>query len=114
MKNYEKNFIFRSATKPDGMQAEFDLEQGTWLVTTDMTPYLKEAAEERELLEIQRRSGKVSPYRRFAVIPDICGIYIKENYGIDIFEPSTMKDKEKLSQWKKIFTREFPKLVVST
>lgn len=114
MREYERNFIFRSATKPDGIEAKFDLEEGRWIVTTDMTPYLQEAAEERELLDIQRRSGKLSPYRRFAVIPDICAIFIKEHYGIDIFHKDTMKDTDALAKWKKIFVKEFPSLVIST
>ena len=107
-------FKFHSATAVEGMQATFDLDTGIWSVHTDMEPYLEEARIEREKLELLKSMGQKPHYRRFAVIPDICVIYIAENYGIDAHHKDFMNDHDKKAKWKKIFTELYPKLVIST
>ena len=67
MSNQE--FKFYSATAVEGMQANFNLEEGSWTVNADMTEFLEEARFERELLEAQKAKGQMPHYRRFAVIP---------------------------------------------
>ena len=107
-------FRFHSATAVEGMDALFDLDTGQWSVTTDMQPYLDAAEKERQLLELQRSTGNVPQFRKFAIIPDICVVYINENYGIDAFAPDFMHDQDKVKRWRQIFTELYPKLVIST
>lgn len=52
-------------------------------------------------------------HRKFATIPDIVSIEIKEKYGIDIHDPLFMNDKDKMIKFKQIVMTDYPYLVVN-
>ena len=105
------HFKFHSSTIANGgMKADFDLSNDEWKITQDVNPYLKQAAQDRELV----RDGQITNnrgYQKFATIPDIVAIEIKEKHGIDIHQPETMADRDKMAKFMLIVKQEYPYLL---
>ena len=102
-----KNFDFKvDAEHGAGMKARFDLAESEWKVTADEKPFLKQAELDRE-----KNWNPKSGYKKFATIPDIVSIEIMQNHGINIHEPSTMQDKDKMARFKKIIASEYKYLM---
>lgn len=107
----DNHFKFHSSTvNGGGMKADFDLTNDEWKVTQDVDPFLRQAAQERELVrdgQIDNKKG----YQKFATIPDIVAIDINEKYGIDIHDPETMQDRAKMARFMIIVKQEYPYLL---
>lgn len=107
-------YKFQSSTHQDGMVSEFDMNHNVWRITADMTPFLRQAEQDREELAAQKAIGMSPPYQKFAVVPDICAIHINHVYGIDLHAPDYQNDLDKVKRWEQIFAALYPKLVVTT
>ena len=71
---------------------EYDGASGDsyWQIYQDEKPFLEQAKMDRE------SSTKSTPfgYKKFATIPDIVAIEIKEKYGIDCHDPTFLHDDD--------------------
>ena len=107
----ENNFKFHSGSVgKGGMEANFDLTNDEWSVKQDVTPYLEQAKRERDKSDaglIKKNTG----YQKFATIPDIVAIDINEKYGIDIHDPATTSDREKMARFMLIVKQEYSYLL---
>ena len=79
--------------------------ESTWQIYQDEKPFLEQAKLDRE------REQNADGYKKFATIPDIVAIDIKEKYGIDIHAPDTMQDKDKMAKFMLIVRQEYPYLL---
>lgn len=81
-------------------------------VSQDITPFIDEAARNRE---IQDYYGKPKAhYRKFATIPDVVAIAVKEEYGIDIHDPEHSRDRQTMKKFREIIERDYRYLVENT
>lgn len=97
---------------PGSLQGTFEYESGSatgesiWTVQQDEKPFLEQAKIDREL-----GSKKDIGYKKFATIPDIVAIDILNKYGIDIHDPKTMQDRDKMLKFKNIIKTEYAYLM---
>lgn len=97
------------------LSATFEYDSGTaggehaWSVTQDVTPFLEQAKVDRELHKGEGMNGM----KKFATIPDIVAIDIKNKWGLDIHEPSFMHDKDSLAKFMLIIRQDYPYLLSS-
>jgi len=97
---------------PGSLQGTFEYESGKatgesiWTVQQNEKPFLEQAKIDREL-----GSRKDSGYKKFATIPDIVAIDILHKYGIDIHDPDTMRDQDKMNKFKNIIKSEYSYLL---
>lgn len=97
---------------PGTLQGTFEYESGSstgesvWTVQQDEKPFIEQAKRDRE-------SGNNSKagYKKFATIPDIVAIDILNKYGIDIHDPNTMRDRDKMLKFKNIIKTEYKYLL---
>ena len=89
-------------------QIEYEGHKGEsrWQIYQDERPYLEQAKLDRE----QTRNTDTG-YKKFATIPDIVAIEIKEAHGIDIHAPETMHDSDKMAKFMLIIRQEYPYLL---
>ena len=85
----------------DGMSGE-----SIWSFTQDERPFLEQAKMEREL-----QSKRDVGYKKFATIPEIVAIDIKEKWGIDIHAPDTVGDKNKMAKFMQIVKENYADLL---
>ena len=78
-----------------------------WQIYQDEKPFLQQAKEDREASKRKTPNG----YKKFATIPDIVAIDIAENYGIDIHNPETLHDKDKMAKFKQIVATHYKYLL---
>ena len=78
----------------------------TLQIYQDEKPFLEQAKLERE----QQQKADVG-YKKFATIPDIVAIEIKEKHGIDIHAPETIGDKTEMAKFMVIVKQEYPYLL---
>jgi hypothetical protein len=99
-------------TNPGSLQGTFEYESGSatgeyaWTVQQDERPFIEQAKREREA-----GSKKGTGYKKFATIPDIVAIDILNKYGIDIHDPDTMRDQDKMLKFKNIIRTEYKYLL---
>ena len=89
---------------------EYDGHKGDsfWQVEQDETPYLEQAKLDRD----QSKSlKKDTGYKKFATVPDIVAIEIKQKYGIDIHDNRVSTDKAEMAKFMLIFKRDYPHLM---
>ena len=72
----------------------------------EIQPFLDQAKYDRENAKMQRGHMK-----KFATIPDIVAIEIDQKYGINIHDPNTMSDRNKMQRFKKIIMTEYKYLL---
>jgi len=91
-------------------QFQYDAGKSTgnsqWQIYQDEKPFLEQAKREREQKALQDVG-----YRKFATIPDIVAIEIKQNFGIDIHNPEVMGDPREMEKFKKIIKRDYKYLL---
>lgn len=99
-------------TNPGSLQGTFEYESGSatgesiWTVQQDEKPFIEQAKLDREA-----GTAKGASYKKFATIPDIVAIDILNKYGIDIHDPNTMRDRDKMLKFKNIIKTEYKYLL---
>lgn len=94
------------------MTGTFEYDSGTvggehaWSVTQDVKPFLEQAKVDREL----QKTGS-NGMKKFATVPDIVAIDIKDKWGLDIHAPEFMHDKDSLAKFMLIIRQEYPYLL---
>ena len=93
-----------SSTMLGGLRGGIEMfdDRAEWEVKQDISAYLDQAKFDRENAQMQRGHMK-----KFATIPDIVAIEIAEKYGIDIHDPNTMSDVDKMKKFKYIIQTEY-------
>ena len=87
----------------------YDDNESYWELNQDETPFIEQAKRDRENTQLQTKMK----HKKFATIPDIVALEIKEKHGIDIHEPSIFRDREKMNRFKQIVMRDYKYLVVN-
>ena len=81
-----------------------------WKVYQDEKPFLEQAKKDRDL----SNSGfnkKDLGFKKFATVPDIVAIEIKNKWGIDLHDSATMKDKDMMAKFMVIFKQNYSHLM---
>ena len=96
-------------TAPDGMKGSinYDDHGSYWQIEQDERPFIEQAKIDRETM----KTSKLDGMRKFATIPDIVSIEINTKYGIDLHDPNTMLDRDKMTRFKKIIAQEYAHLL---
>ena len=108
-----KDFKFHSATVgKQGLNANFDLDEGVGFYAQDVSHFEKQAKLDREREEHfgRRKDG----YRKLATIPDAVAIKILQDHGLDLHDPEFMHDADAVARLKAILVSEYRSLVVNT
>lgn len=84
---------------------EYNQHGSQWRIEQNINPYLEEAKKDRDL------GDGVKHYTKMYTIPDIVAIEIKQKYGIDVFSPEFMHDKEQKAKVHLIMQQEYSKLL---
>ena len=98
----------RSKTKPDGLVADADIrdDRVEYEVRQEMDPFLDQAKYDRE-----NNTMKHGHVKKYATIPDLVSIEIMNKYGINIHDPETMGDADKMKKFKHIIQTEYKHLM---
>ena len=99
----------KGATAPDGMSMtlDYDSDKTNAQFYQDEKPFLEQAKMDREKVTKDNKLGA----KKFATIPDIVAIEINEKYGIDLHDPATGSDKDKMTRFKYIVRTQYPYLL---
>ena len=96
-----------------GVQAGFEYEGGSgeshWKLYQDERPFLEQAKRERE----QGTKKTHMNHKKFATIPEIVAIEIKEKYGVDIHSLTFMDDQDAKAKFFAVVQSDYPHLVVN-
>lgn len=99
-----------SATAPGSLVGGIEYDRNTkeshWQVYQDEQPFIDQAKRDREA-----DKKKDSGFKKFATIPEIVAIEIKDKYGIDIHDPTFFHDVDKKARFMTIIKQEFPYLL---
>lgn len=87
-------------------QIDYTDTESRWQVYQDERPYLEQAKLDRE--QTQKRD---IGYKKFATIPDIVAIELKDKYGLDIHHPEFMSDPDKKAKLMTIIRNDFKHLM---
>ena len=93
----------KSSTTLTG-KIEYDNHGSSWSVVQDVQPFLDEAKRDRA-----EGDGSSHMTKMFS-IPEVIAIEIREKWGVDIFAPDFMQDKEKKAKVFQIVEQEYPNL----
>ena len=72
----------------------------------DEKPFIEQAKMDRETM-----TRKDTGYKKFATIPDIVSIEVKQKYGIDIHDPIQAGDSAVMNKFKKIIKENYAYLL---
>jgi hypothetical protein len=81
-----------------------------WQIYQDEKPFLESAKKDRD----NHDSGlnkKDQGFKKFATVPDIVAIEIKNKWGIDLHNSTTMQDKDMMAKFMVIFKQNYPHLM---
>jgi hypothetical protein len=81
-----------------------------WQVYQNEKPFLEKAKLEREL-NANGLAKKDLGFKKFATVPDIVAIEIKNKWGIDLHDSATMHDKNKMAKFMAIFKQNYSHLM---
>jgi len=101
-----------SQDRNTSMTGTFEYESGTvggehiWSVSQNVQPFLEQAKQDRDTLGMAPNGMK-----KFATIPDLVAIDIKDKWGLDIHAPEFMSDKEMLAKLMVIVRQDYPYLL---
>ena len=97
-----------SSTMLGGLSGGIEMydDRAEWEVRQNISAYLEQAKFDRENAKMQR--GHV---KKFATIPDVIAIKIMEEHGIDIHDPETIDDADKMKKFKYIIQTEYKHLM---
>ena len=97
-------------------QATFEYASGqtagssNWTFTQDEKPFIEQAKRDREKGWLDNKSKM----KKFATIPEIVAIEIKDKWGLDIHHPEFMNDDEKKAKFFSIIRSDYSYLVVNS
>ena len=99
----------KGASAPNGMSMSlnYDSDKTNAQFYQDEKPFLEQAKMDREKVTKDNKLGA----KKFATIPDIVAIEINEKYGIDLHDPATGSDKDKMERFKYIVRTQYPYLL---
>ena len=83
----------------------YDQHGAQWTIQQNIDPYLAQAEADRKMGDGKKH------YTKMYSIPDIIAIEIKQKYGIDVFNPNFMHDKDQKSKVHVIIQTEYPHLM---
>ena len=86
--------------------ADIQEDKIEWEVNQEMDPFLAQAKYDRDNAKMQR--GHI---KKFATIPDLVSIEIMEKHGLNIHDPATMGDADKMKKLKYIIQTEYKHLM---
>ncbi len=86
---------------------EYDDRESFFKIYQDEKPFLEQAKRDREET---KKSGDIG-YKKFATIPDIVAIEIKEKYHIDIHDAQQSSDSSIMRRFKTIIKQDYPYLL---
>ena len=95
-----------SSSLVGSIQYEGDKGDSHWQIYQDEKPFLEQAKRDREA---SKKSD--AGYKKFATIPDIVSIEIKEKYGLDIHSPDFFHDTDKKARFMTIIKQNYPYLL---
>jgi hypothetical protein len=81
--------------------------ESTWSMTQDVRPFLEAAKYDRET----QKKDKVNGMQKFATVPDVVAIDIKQKWGLDLHDPAFMQDKDSLARLMLIIRQDYPYLL---
>ena len=87
----------------------FQSDDSGYLIGQDVSEILKEAAVERKIARELTDNKKT--YKKFATIPDVVCIEIKNKYNIDIHAPEASDDPNIMKRFKAIVKQDYPYLM---
>ena len=88
---------------------EYEGKESFWQIKQDEQPFLDQAKRDREQAQLKTHMN----HKKFATIPDIVALDIKEKHGIDLHDPAIFHDREKMNRFKQIVMRDYAYLVVN-
>ena len=96
-----------------GIQAGFEYEgaagESHWQIYQDERPFLEQAKRDREAGTKKTHMN----HKKFATIPEIVAIELKEKYGVDIHSLTFMDDVDMKAKFFTIIQQDYPHLVVN-
>jgi len=95
-------------TANNSLQGKIDYTdtESRWQIYQDEKPFIEQAKLDRE------QTTKRDPgYKKFATVPDIVAIEIKEKYGLDIHAPDFMHDDSKKAKLMTIIKNDYKYLM---
>ena len=98
-----------------GLQAGFEYESGqstgesSWQLYQDERPFLEQAKRDREAGTKDTNMN----HKKFATIPEIVAIELKEKWGVDIHSTTFMDDIDMKAKFFTLIQTEYPHLVVN-
>ena len=100
----------KGATAPNGMSMtlDYDSDQDECTVLPRREALLRASKDGQG--ESTTKDNKLGA-KKFATIPDIVAIEINEKYGIDLHDPATGSDKDKMTRFKYIVRTQYPYLL---
>ncbi|MCH9733914.1 MAG: hypothetical protein K0U78_05090 [Actinomycetia bacterium] len=103
---YWKNIQER--TSHEGLFADADIDKDSvkYEVKQEMDPFLAQAKFDRDHASMQNGHTK-----KFATIPDLVSIEILNKYGINLHDPATLGDRDKMKKFKYIIQTEYKHLM---
>jgi|TARA_R100000541_G_scaffold48280_1_gene55365 hypothetical protein len=81
-----------------------------WQIYQDEKPFLERAKADRDFND-SGFNKKDLGFKKFATVPDIVAIEIKNKWGIDLHDSATMKDKDKMAKFMAIFKQNYSHLM---
>ena len=81
-----------------------------WRVYQDEKPFLEQAKKDRDISD-SGLNKKDLGFKKFATVPDIVAIEIKNKWGIDLHDSATMKDKDMMAKFMVIFKQNYSHLM---
>ena len=96
-----------------GLQAGIEYEgavgESTWQLYQDERPFIEQAKRDREAGTKKTHMN----HKKFASIPEIVAIELKEKWGVDIHSLTFMDDQDMKAKFFTIIQQEYPHLVVN-
>ena len=83
---------------------EYDGAESHWKIEQDEKPFLEQAKLDRENAAYQKKD---LGYKKFATIPEVVAIEVKDKWGVDIHDPTITHDKEKMAKFMQIIKQHY-------
>lgn len=111
MKDFNKSLY--NSSSAGGLSGGMNVG-GQWKVEQDVTPFLEQAKRDREAYFANESENKKKGLRKFATIPDVVALDIKEKHGLDLHSAEFNSDPANLAKLRLIIIQDYPHLMSST